>query len=108
MPGRAIFVARDALRVGADTVRFHHAVIAAGAEPVRLRIGGEQHLVTSERFLELDSLPARLVFVGGGYIAAEFSRLAARAGAQVAVPQRGSRMLEAFDPDLASLDLATA
>lgn len=56
--------------------------------------------MTSEHFLELDALPARIALVGGGYIAAEFSQLAARAGAQVTVFQRGARMLPAFDPDL--------
>jgi len=38
--------------------------------------------------------------VGGGYIAAEFSHLAARAGGHVTVLQRAERMLPAFDPDL--------
>jgi glutathione reductase (NADPH) len=56
--------------------------------------------VTSDRFLELDALPARFALVGGGYIAAEFSHLAARAGAHVTVLQRAERMLPAFDPDL--------
>ena len=44
--------------------------------------------------------PARFALVGGGYIAAEFSHLAARAGAHVTVLQRAERMLPAFDPDL--------
>ena len=39
-----------------------------------------------------------IVFVGGGYIAAEFAHLAARAGAKVTIVQRG-RILKAFDPD---------
>jgi glutathione reductase (NADPH) len=67
---------------------------------VRLGIPGEEHLVTSEEFLSLDRLPGRMVLVGGGYIAAEFSHLAARAGASVTVLQRGKRMLVRFDPDL--------
>ncbi len=41
--------------------------------------------------------------VGGGYIAAEFSHIAARAGTQVTVLQRGERMLTHFDPDLLKL-----
>jgi glutathione reductase (NADPH) len=45
-------------------------------------------------------LPRRLVLVGGGYIAAEFSHVAARAGVAVTVVQRGERMLKHFDPDL--------
>lgn len=38
--------------------------------------------------------------LGGGYIAAEFSHIAARAGAQVTILQHGERMLKHFDPDL--------
>lgn len=41
--------------------------------------------------------------VGGGYIASEFSHIAARAGAQVAILQRGPRILPRFDPDLVEL-----
>ena len=63
-------------------------------------IPDEHYLATSEEFLALEHLPHRIVLVGGGYIAAEFSRIAARAGAQVTVLQRGERMLQRFDPDL--------
>jgi len=38
--------------------------------------------------------------VGGGYIAAEFSHVAARAGAKVTVLQRADRMLTHFDSEL--------
>ena len=40
------------------------------------------------------------MLVGGGYIAAEFSHIAARAGARITVLQRAERMLTRFDPDL--------
>lgn len=48
------------------------------------------------------TLPRRMVIVGGGYIAAEFSNIAANAGSQVTVLQRAERMLTRFDPDLVS------
>lgn len=67
-----------------------------------LRLPGTEHIITSDRFLELESLPRRIVLIGGGYIAAEFSHIAARAGAQVTVLQRGDHMLPHFDPDLVS------
>jgi len=60
-------------------------------------------LTTSEQFLELDTLPQRIVFVGGGYISFEFAHVAARAGAQVTLLHRSSRPLIAFDPDLVDL-----
>jgi len=75
-------------------------LIAAGARPVPLDIPGEEHAVSSDGFLELDGLPPRMILVGGGYIAAEFSHLAARAGTHVTVLQRAERMLPGFDPDL--------
>jgi len=77
-----------------------HFLIAAGAEPIKLGIPGAEHLVTHEDFLAVESLPPRIVLVGGGYIAAEFAHIAARAGAQVTIVQRDERMLKHLDPDL--------
>jgi glutathione reductase (NADPH) len=77
-----------------------YVVVAAGAKPARLKIPGENLLTTSEQFLELDVLPHRIVFVGGGYISFEFAHVAARAGAKATILHRGARPLAGFDPDL--------
>ncbi len=98
--GRARFSGLHAVVVGDRELKARYILVAAGAEPVPLGIPGEEHLITSERFLALETLPARIVFVGGGYIAAEFSQLAARAGSRAVVLQRAAHMLPAFDPDL--------
>src|SRR6266568_3886330 len=94
------FTGRNTMRVEDEVLEGRHFLIAAGAEPVKLGIPGEEYLATNENFLELDRLPRRIVLVGGGYIAAEFSHVAARAGARVTILQRGERMLAHFDPDL--------
>jgi glutathione reductase (NADPH) len=65
-----------------------------------LNIPGEDYLTTSEQFLELDSLPRRILFIGGGYISFEFAHLSARADAEVTILHRSERPLEKFDPDL--------
>lgn len=98
--GHVRFIGPNALEFGGERIEADRIVIAAGAEAVPLGIPGEQHLITNEGFLELESLPERIVLVGGGYIAAEFSHIAARAGAQVTILQHGKRMLKQFDPDL--------
>jgi glutathione reductase (NADPH) len=98
--GLARFTGPDVVVVDGQELRARHILIAAGAGPVPLNIAGQEHAMTSERFLEIDALPGRIVLVGGGYIAAEFSHLAARAGVHVTVLQRAERMLPAFDPDL--------
>ncbi|KPH77375.1 dihydrolipoyl dehydrogenase family protein [Bosea vaviloviae] len=104
--GRARFTGRNTVQVGGETLEARHIVIAAGAEPIRLGIPGEEHLTTSEDFLALEQLPKRIVLVGGGFIAAEFSHIAARAGAEVTIFQRGPRMLPNFDPDLVEVLMA--
>lgn len=100
--GQARFTGKNTLEVDGQTLEAKHIVIASGAEPAKLGIPGEEHLVTSEQFLALDMLPKRIVLVGGGYIAAEFASTAARAGAHVTILQHGSSMLKQFDPDLVS------
>ncbi|NKE48496.1 NAD(P)/FAD-dependent oxidoreductase [Roseomonas frigidaquae] len=98
--GLARFTGPDTVTVDGRELKARHVLIATGARPVTLSITGEEHVATSDDFLELEALPARVVFIGGGYIAAEFSHLAARAGAKATVLQRGARMLPGFDPDL--------
>jgi glutathione reductase (NADPH) len=98
--GVARFAGRDVVVVEGHELMARYILVAAGARPVPLDISGQEHVITSEQFLELDRLPTRVVFVGGGYIAAEFSHLAARAGVHVTVLQRAEQMLPAFDPDL--------
>lgn len=98
--GKARFTGRNTMTVDDTALEGRHFLIAAGAEPVKLGIIGEEYLATHENFLSLEQLPRRIVLVGGGYIASEFSHIAARAGASVTILQRGERMLEQFDPDL--------
>ncbi|WP_428392676.1 dihydrolipoyl dehydrogenase family protein [Lichenicoccus sp.] len=98
--GVARFTGPDTVAVGGRDLRAGHVLIATGGRPAPLGVPGEEHVVTSDAFLERDALPRRIVFIGGGYIAAEFSHLAARVGAEVTVLQRGTRMLPRFDADL--------
>ena len=98
--GQARFTGHNTIEVTDEILEAKHILIAAGAEPVRLGIPGEEYLATNEDFLVLDRVPKRIVLVGGGYIAAEFSHIAARAGAKVTVLQRSARILPQFDADL--------
>jgi glutathione reductase (NADPH) len=98
--GRARFVGPSSIQVNDNVLEGRYVVIAAGQKPADLRIPGAEHLTTSEQFLELDELPKRILFIGGGYIAFEFAHVAVRAGAQVTIAHRGPRPLTRFDPDL--------
>ena len=98
--GRARFVGPTTLQVGKEILEGRYVVIAAGEVPVDLEIPGAEQLTTSDQFLELNELPRRILFIGGGYIAFEFAHLAACVGSQVTVLHRGPRPLALFDPDL--------
>jgi glutathione reductase (NADPH) len=98
--GCARFVGPSSVQVDDEVLEGRYVVIAAGQKPADLKIPGMEHLTTSEQFLELDELPKRILFIGGGYIAFEFAHVAVRAGAQVTIAHRGPRPLPRFDPDL--------
>jgi glutathione reductase (NADPH) len=98
--GTAGFTGPSTIEVGGQVLQARHVLIAIGGRPVPLGFPGAEHVITSDQFLDLAELPTRIVMVGGGYIAAEFSHIAARAGAKVTVLQRADRMLRRFDPEL--------
>jgi glutathione reductase (NADPH) len=99
--GAARFVSAEEIEVDGRTYTADHFVLASGAVPRPLGIPGEDLVVDSEAFMDLDSLPARIVFIGGGYVSFEFAHIAAAAGSEVTILHRGARALEGFDPDLA-------
>jgi glutathione reductase (NADPH) len=99
--GIARFVGPARLTVNGDTLDATRAIaVATGAVPVPLPIEGAEHVITSDDFLNLDSLPSSIAFIGGGYVSFEFAHVAARAGAHVTIVHRGERPLEQFDHDL--------
>jgi glutathione reductase (NADPH) len=80
-----------------------YILVATGATPAKLNIPGEEYVTISDQFLELDYLPEKIVFIGGGYISFEFAHIAARSGAKkITILHRSNKPLGQFDPDLVS------
>jgi glutathione reductase (NADPH) len=104
--GPARFTGPNTLSIGNGSLESKHILIAAGMKPAPLGIPGEDLVTVSDQFLDLETLPPRIIFIGGGYISMEFAHLAAIAGAQVTVVHRGARPLEGFDPDLVAMMVA--
>src|SRR5258708_3360894 len=89
--GRARFVGPSSVQVNDDVLEGRYVVIAAGQEPADLSIPGTEHLTTSDQFLELDELPKRILFIGGGYIVFEFAPMAAGGRSGGRSRHRGAR-----------------
>ncbi|MBS3974761.1 MAG: NAD(P)/FAD-dependent oxidoreductase [Actinobacteria bacterium] len=101
--GPTTFVSEGELRVGDTSITADAFVVATGARPMELGIEGEEYVNTSEDFLGLESLPARIAFIGGGYISFEFAAIAHHAGAQATIVHRSAQVLKGFDPTLAGM-----
>ncbi|MBP2030280.1 glutathione reductase (NADPH) [Methanohalophilus levihalophilus] len=101
--GQARFLSPDTITIGDKQLKAKYIFIATGGIPKPLEFKGHEHLVTSEDFLELETLPKRILFAGGGYISFEFAHVAARAGAEVTILQRGKHILKHFDSDMTDL-----
>ena len=101
--GHSSFTGDRQIEVGGTSYDADRFLIATGARPRPLDFPGHEHLIDSTDFLDLDGLPQRILFVGGGFISFEFAHIAARAGASAVIVDRGKRPLKNFDPDLVEL-----
>lgn len=101
--GVARFTDKNSIEISGTPYEATHFLIATGARPRPLDFPGHEHLVDSTDFLDLEVLPQRILFVGGGFISFEFAHISARAGSAPVIIDRGLRPLKAFDPDLVEL-----
>tara|TARA_R110000868_G_scaffold176325_1_gene413966 strand:- start:33972 stop:35324 length:1353 start_codon:yes stop_codon:yes gene_type:complete len=98
--GTARFAAFNAIEIDGERFEGRHILIATGAKPRPVDVPGGEYLIDNAQFMEIEELPERILFVGGGFISFEFAHIAARAGRHVTIFDRGTRPLKAFDPDL--------
>ncbi|MDW3221084.1 MAG: NAD(P)/FAD-dependent oxidoreductase [Acidimicrobiales bacterium] len=101
--GTATFTGTNFVDIDGAAHESSHFMIATGARPKPLGFPGADQLIDSTDFLNLEELPARILFVGGGFISFEFAHIAARAGSRPVIVDRGDRPLKGFDPDLVEL-----
>lgn len=98
--GTAQFTGKNQIRVNEQEIRAERILVATGARPAPLDFEGNQYVITSDQFLELDELPDRMVFIGGGYISFEFAHLVNRAGLQAFIIEKSTCPLRQYDMDL--------
>ena len=79
-----------------------HIVIATGSESIPLPgvDVDEKRIVTSTGALELDTVPKRLVVIGGGYIGLELGSVWKRLGAEVTVVEFLDRLVPGMDGEI--------
>ena len=75
-------------------------LIAVGGRPFLPPIEGIELGMTSTEILAMETVPSRLVVIGGGYIASEFASLFRSLGAQVHMLIREDEFMLGFDDDV--------
>ena len=104
--GQARFVDNHSLSVNDRRISARFFVLATGAVSMQLPLNGAELMATSSEFMELDQLPRRIVFIGGGFISFEFAHFATRlgpSGTRCTILEAGSRPLGPFDREMVEL-----
>jgi len=98
--GRARLLDAHTVEVAGRTYTAAHILVATGGWPTLPKIPGIEHCITSNEALELPDLPRRVLVVGGGYVAAEFTGIFHGVGSEVILAYRGEQILRGFDLDV--------
>ncbi len=76
-----------------------HILIATGGWPMIPEFPGSDLAITSNEIFHLDTLPERILIVGGGYIASEFAGIMNGLGVKTTQFYRGEQILRGFDEE---------
>jgi len=93
---------------GKKTVRFASAIIAAGSQAAKLRLGENElppdpRIVDSTGALELKSVPKKLLVIGGGIIGLEMGTVYSTLGARLDVVEMMDALMLGADRDLVAV-----
>ncbi len=100
--GVASFTSPDSIRVGDTELTADRFVLATGSRPAVPDIPGLGDLpyLTSDTVMRLGALPASMIVLGGGYIAAEMSHVFGSLGTRVTIVTRGPQLLSQHDLEI--------
>ena len=97
MEGHAKLTGPHEVEVNGQRHTAKHILIATGGWPQIPEIPGHEHAISSNEAFFLNTLPKRVLVVGGGYIAVEFAGIFHGLGAQTSLLYRGEMFLRGFD-----------
>lgn len=99
--GTASFNAAGNVVVDGEEYSAPQILIATGSKPAILPIPGAELAMTSDEFLQMDTLPASIVVIGGGVIGLEFASIMVSFGVEVTVVEFCKEILPPFDREVA-------
>ncbi|MCE9640286.1 MAG: glutathione-disulfide reductase [Betaproteobacteria bacterium] len=100
---RATVVDAHTVEAGGKRYTAAYILVAVGGWPVKPAIPGADLAITSNEAFYLDTLPQRVLVVGGGYIALEFASIFNGMGADSNLIYRGPNILRSFDREFSAM-----
>jgi pyruvate/2-oxoglutarate dehydrogenase complex dihydrolipoamide dehydrogenase (E3) component len=103
--GKASFTGENSIQVNGATYRARKIVIATGSRPKTLPVKGAEkvEIHTNETIFDLDTLPRKMLIIGGGPIGIEMAQAFRRLGSEVTVLESGNRILSKEDPSISGI-----
>jgi len=102
--GTASFESSHTVRVGDDLLEAKQIFVNVGGRATVPDMPGVHDVafLTNTSLLALETLPAHLIIVGGGYLGIEFGQMYRRFGCEVTIVEKASRLLQHEDEDISA------
>lgn len=102
--GHARFESATQMRIGEDLITAPHIFLNVGGRAFIPDMPGVKEVpyLTNTTLLDLETLPAHLAIVGGGYIGIEFAQAFRRFGSEVTIIEMGPRLAHREDEDVSA------
>lgn len=106
--GYARFAGKNQVEVAGEIYSGKKIVIATGSKPQKLQTEGIEKVkyFDNESIFHLDTLPEKILCIGGGPIGMEIAQALSRLGSQVTVVHKGQTILEHDDDTVTSILLS--
>ena len=88
------------IKINNENITTKYIMIATGGWPYVPNIEGKELAITSNEAFFLETLPNKIIIVGGGYIAVEFASIFKGLNIETSLIYRGPLFLRGFDKDL--------
>lgn len=103
--GKGAFQSDRQLKVSASDgeqfISFDHAIIAAGSHPIMIPgLPEDDRIITSTGALSLQTVPPRMLIIGGGIIGLEMATVYSAIGSKITIVEAMKQLIPGADPDL--------
>lgn len=98
-----IVVAESGSESGAvRRITAQHILVAVGGAPNKLGVPGDEHIIDSDGFFDLETQPKKVGVIGAGYIAVELAGVFHGLGTDTTLVVRGDKALRNFDATISA------